>query len=209
MMTKNLIRLVIVDDHVMFLAGLKTVFQEADDMQLVASVSNSESVMEILEAEPVDIVITDLSMPDVDGIALNAMIKKKHPETKTLVLSTYNNQGKINKLIKDHVDGYLLKNAAPEILLDAIHTIFSGKKYFSEEVKKKYMENIFSVKNNQLLTNREKQVLKLITEEYTTTEIATKLCISEHTVNTHRKNLLFKLNVKNTAGLVKYALQNM
>lgn len=206
------IKLIVVDDHEMFLAGLKAIFQDEAHIRLIAAVSNSESVMKLLEQEPVDIVITDLSMPNIDGITLNGLIKKKYPEVKTLVLSTYNDPGKIDQLIKNHVDGYLLKNAAPDTLLEAINTLFSGKKYFSKEVQERYMKNVFSdgdSKGNMVLTKREKQILRLITAEYTTTEIAQELCISEHTVNTHRKNLLFKLNVKNTAGLVKYALQNI
>lgn len=209
MISKQEINLVVVDDHVMFLTGLKAIFQDEDNIHLVAALSNSELVMEVLEKEPVDIVVIDLSMPGINGTALNTLIKKKYPNIKTLVLSTYNDPGKIDQLMKNNVDGYLLKNAEPAALIEAIHSIFSNEKYFSDEVQQKYMKSLFSNKDHKILTNREIEILKLITAEYTTAQIAYELSISEHTVNTHRKNLLFKLDVKNTAGLVKYALQNI
>lgn len=207
----NKIRLVIADDHSMFLEGLKMLIEKEDHIDIVGTAKDGLGVLDCLKSTPVDVVITDLSMPNMDGMALNKNIKKKYPKTKTIVVSTLSDSDMIMQLIKNDVDGYMLKNADPKELFLAISTVFEGEKYFSPEVKDKFMTTMFSEKKKSqvpILTKREKEIIRLITAEYTTSEIATQLHISDHTVNSHRKNLLSKLEVKNTAGLVKYALKH-
>ena len=208
----NTIKLLLVDDHLMFLEGLQSLFQDENTIEISGVATNGKKALEFLEKHSVNIVITDISMPEIDGFELISTIKKKYPKTCVLVLSMHNEPRIISKLIKQHINRYLLKNAEKEELLKAINLLVKGENYFSEEVKKIYTENSFSRKKRTgfvpELSKREKEVLKLITEEYTAKEIAEKLFISQHTVESHRKNIFSKLNVKNMAGLVKYTIEN-
>ncbi len=207
------INIVIADDHHIFLDGLVSLIKEYDHINIVNTALNGNDVLKILETNKhVDLVITDISMAGMDGIELNSAIKKNYPEVHTLVLTMHNNSEMIARLTRNNVNGYLLKNAEIEELLLAIDTIMNGENYFSKVVKDNYMDSMFSrEKEGSIipeLSRREVDVLKLIANEYITREIADKLCISQHTVDTHRKNLLSKLNIRNTAGLVRYAIKN-
>jgi DNA-binding NarL/FixJ family response regulator len=206
------IKIILADDHQMFLEGLSSLLKDIPELEIISLALSGKQVIEYLEKAPADIVVSDISMPEMDGIELNKLIKKSYPEVKVLILSTHNEADMIGKMIRNDVDGYLLKNAEKDELVQAIFSIAEGEKYFSEEVKNEYMNTFFSThkkKDNQLkLSRREKEILKCIAMELTAQEIGDKLFISQNTVNTHRKNLLSKLNAKNTAGLVKYAMQN-
>ncbi len=208
---KKPIRVILVDDHAMFLEGLNALLAATDTIQIAGIALNGSEALTLLKKEKVDIVVTDISMPGLDGISLNAAIKKQFPQVKTLILSTYSDPDMIVKLTSHKANGYLLKNAEKEELLKAIHTIDAGENYFSKEVQEKYLKSVFAPEpehtNDPVLSKREKEILKYIAAEFTTPEIADKLCISQYTVNTHRKNLISKLGVKNVAGLVKYAFQ--
>ena len=210
-MTRKKIRVLIVDDHLMFLEGLQSLLQGEELIDIVGVASNGLIALDLLEQHEVDIVITDVSMPEIDGFKLVASIQKKYPKISTLVLSMHSEPMIISKLIKQNINGYLLKNAEKEELLKAINLLANGENYFSNEVKEIYTESSFNrdKKNDFLpeLSRREKDVLKLIIEELTTKEIAEKLFISQHTVESHRKNIFSKLNVKNVAGLVKLTLE--
>lgn len=208
---KGKVKILIVDDHKMFLEGLKSILSTDKEIKVKAILTDARLVMNYLDKHPIDVVLTDISMPNMDGLELSSALKNRKPSMKTLVLSTHNDPLTIQKLIKIGADGYLLKNAEKVELLKAIKTVAKGKKYFSSEVQKKYAQSLFSgsVDNTKIeLSKREKEILSLVVEEYTAQEIAAKLFISQHTVNTHRKNLLSKLGVKNTAGLVKYTIIN-
>ena len=211
-MSNKQINIALVDDHTMFLDGLAAIFSNENRINVVCSVISAQQILEKLKEETIDIVVTDISMPEMDGIELNTEIKSQFPGVKTLVLSTHNDPDRIQKLIKKDVDGYLLKNAEKGELMDALEEIYAGKKYFSKDVKEAYMNQIFHGDENSTshvkLSRREKEILKYLAEEYTAKEIADLLFISSHTVHTHKKNLISKLQVKNSAGLVKYAIQN-
>ncbi|WP_299007041.1 response regulator transcription factor [uncultured Tenacibaculum sp.] len=204
--------IILVDDHKMFLDGLLSIFNNEEAYNILLTANSGENVIKYIGAnpnQPIDIVISDISMPDIDGITLNDYIKKTRPEIKTLIVSMHTDTGMIDTLIKNDVDGYLSKNATQSELLLAVKTILSNDKYFSESVKQAYMNNVFNKGKDTMvtLTKREKDVLKLIAEEYTTQEIADKLFLSKHTIESYRKNLISKLNVKNLAGLTKYAIK--
>ncbi|MCV9387621.1 response regulator transcription factor [Reichenbachiella ulvae] len=207
---KEGIRILIVDDHKMFLQGLHSILKDQEEIEVVDTVSSGEEAIQLLEGQPIDVVLTDVSMPGVDGIQLSQYIKKELPNTKVLVLSTHSDPATIHQLISAQVEGYVLKNAEKEELVHGIKKVFQGEKYFSEEVQEKYTRSLFAVvpdeKPKVELSKREREILALIVEEYTAQQIAEELFISQHTVNTHRKNLLSKLRVKNTAGLVKQTL---
>ncbi len=206
------IKILIVDDHLMFLEGLLSLLQNENQIEIIGVASNGNEALLLLEKYDADVLITDISMPELDGFELIANLNKKYPNISTLILSMHSEPRVISKLIKLNVNGYLLKNAEKEELLKAINSLFAGENYFSEEVKKIYTESSFSrnKKYNYVpeLSRREKEVLKLIYEENTTKEIAEKLFISQYTVESHRKNIFSKLNVKNVAGLIKYAIEN-
>ncbi len=203
--------IILVDDHKMFLDGLLSVFNN-EEYRVLLTANSGKNVMKYIDTnlnEVIDLVISDISMPDVDGITLNDYIKKVRPDVKTLIVSMHTDTNMIDALIKNNVNGYLSKNATQTELLQAVKTILKGEQYFSQSVKEAYMESVFNKEKETMamLTKREKDVLKLIAEEYTTQEIADKLFLSKHTIESYRKNLLSKLNVKNLAGLTKYAIK--
>ncbi len=204
--------LIIVDDHKMFLDGLLSILNSEDEYNILLTAKDGKHIAKYLEINPderVDLIITDISMPELDGITLNKIIKERKKNTRTLVVSMHNNAEMIDNLIEHDVDGYVPKNAEKEELLKAIKTILKGEKYFSKEIKDIYLENKFSKKRQEeiKLTQREIDVITLIAQEHTTQEIADKLFLSKHTIESYRKNLIAKLNVRNLAGLTKYALK--
>ncbi|WP_294966187.1 response regulator transcription factor [uncultured Flavobacterium sp.] len=208
----NKIKLLIADDHTMFLQGIISLLEQEPNITVVDKALNGAEALEIVKKGVVDFIILDISMPEMDGIQLSKILKKQYPNIKILIVSTHSNVMIVSRLIRIGVNGYLLKNAEKEELLKAINTIASGENYFAEEVEEKHFINNSKIEkqisNLTELSSREKEILVLIAQEYNTAEIAEKTFISLNTVNTHRRNLLSKLNAKNTAGLVKYAVEN-
>ncbi len=204
--------LIIVDDHKMFLDGLLSILNSEEEYNILLTAKDGTHVAKYLEINPdekIDLIITDISMPELDGISLNKVIKKQKRNIKTLIVSMHNDSQMIDSLIENDVDGYVPKNAEKEELLKAIKTVLKGKKYFSKEIKDIYLENKFLRKKQEeiKLTQREVDVITLIAQEFTTQEIADQLFLSKHTIESYRKNLIAKLNVRNLAGLTKYALK--
>ncbi len=204
--------IILADDHKLFLEGLIKLIEKETDLHVLYYAHNGKLVMNYLDQHPeqqVDLVITDISMPDVNGIVLNNHIKETRPEISTLVVSMHTDNNMIDALIQQNVDGYISKNADSDELLAAIKAILKGGKYFSEAIKKDYMNSVFNKEKEtlEMLTSREKDVLKLIAEEYTTQEIADKLFLSKHTIESYRKTLILKLKVRNLAGLTRYAVK--
>ena len=206
--------LIIVDDHKMFLDGLLSILKTERDYNIVLTANDGKQIVKYLGVNPderIDLIITDISMAEVDGITLNKAVKDTKKGIKTLVVSMHKNAEMIESLIENDVDGYVPKNAEKEELLVAIRTILKGGKYFSREIKDLYLENKLIKKKEEkekiTLTRREIDVITLIAKEYTTQEIADKLCLSKHTIESYRKNLISKLGVRNLAGLTKYAIK--
>lgn len=209
-MLKEKIRIMLVDDHPMFLNGLSVLLKSDPLIEVVATAAGGEEALNILATHTVDVLVTDISMPEMDGIKLNTVVKAKYPKVKSLILSTHNDPERISKLIQKDVDGYLLKNAEKEEFVVALAELQNGKKYFSPEVKEKYVNSLFESKPEPQvkLSRREKEILKYLVKELTAKEIGEALFISAHTVNTHKKNLMAKLNAKNSAGLITYAMKH-
>jgi len=208
-MTYNII---IADDHKMFLDGILSILSTKDEYNILLTANSGKNILKyvsINSAEKIDLIITDISMPEVDGITLNNELKQSNPNIKVLVVSMHIDTGMIDTLIKNDVDGYVPKNAEKEEFLKAISTILNGEKYFSSIIKDAYMNSVFTKEKDtlQALTQREKDVLRLIALEHTTQEIADQLFLSKHTIESYRKNLISKLNVRNLAGLTKYAIK--
>lgn len=204
--------LIIADDHKMFLDGLQSIFQSEEAYHVLLTAKNGAQVakyVDINNNEQIDLVITDITMPEMDGITLTKILKKKNSNLKILAVSMHANPDMIDTLIENDVDGYVPKNAKKEELLKAIGTILKGGRYFSREITDIYMEHKFSKKKeeNIKLTQREIDVITLIAKEFTTQEIADRLFLSKHTIESYRKNLIAKLRVRNLAGLTKYAIK--
>jgi DNA-binding NarL/FixJ family response regulator len=204
----NKIKLILVDDHRLFGEGLRSLLAEENQFELLAMAKNGREAIPLIDSYLPDIVLTDLEMPELDGADLIKYLKKNHPNIKILVLSMHRETPIIKSIIQLGIDGFILKDAHSEELSKAILEIAKGEKYFSAEVMKVlalYL-NKANQKNYSELSSREMEILQLIANELTTNEIAQKLNLSQLTVETHRKNILLKLGVRNTAGLIKYAL---
>lgn len=204
--------LIIIDDHKMFLDGVLSILNSENEYNVVLSSTEGKNVIKYLDInsnDTIDLIITDISMPEIDGISLSKIVKEKNKKIKILVVSMHTNADMIDSLIKLDVEGYIHKNAKKEELLHAIKVILDGEKYFSKEIKDIYFENKLSKKKEEeiKLTQREIDVITLIAQEYTTQEIADKLFLSKHTIESYRKNIIGKLGVRNLAGLTKYALK--
>jgi DNA-binding NarL/FixJ family response regulator len=202
-------RVLIADDHQMFVDGLKSLLEEEEEVCVVGEAKNGLEVLDICDREVVDIVIMDINMPLMDGIQTSKELSKKYPAIKILGLSMYNDRDYISDILKAGALGYVLKNTGKENLLKAISTLQSGSSYLSEEVSKtllnSFIKNIPAAQVTEKLSDREKEVLDCIASGLTTQEIGEKLFISKNTVETHRKNLLYKLKARNTAELVNNA----
>lgn len=204
------IRILLVDDHQIILDSLSLLFDLMDGITLVDAVNDSRKVLQILEEKTVDMLITDMSMPYMNGIELSFQVKEKFPDMKILML-TVNDQGdRIQDAFKAGISGYVMKKAGRVELENAIRNIAAGQLHFSQEV----MRTLLSTKEGddqfekiKHLTKREVEIIKLIVREYSSAEIAEKLFISQGTVETHRHNIFKKLDVKNAIGLVKFALK--
>ena len=205
-----MINILIVDDHQVVLDGIQSMLEQEKDIFIAGKLMNGLDALEFLKTNPVDVSLIDINMPGIDGIELCKAILKSHPRIKVLALTTFNEVSFITNMMKNGASGYLLKNTTKEELITAIKTIQKGEQYLTHEVQEKLISASFGKKDTTFipkLTRREKEVLKLILEEFTTKEIAEKLFISTATVETHRLHLLNKLGVRNTAGLVKVAIQ--
>ncbi len=208
-----MIKIAIADDHQMFIDGIKSLLKGNKNMLVSLEATNGEQLLSLLKEQQTEVILMDVNMPVMDGIEATKQVKKLFPEIKVIMLTMFSSKDYIEKLLRAGANGYILKNTGKEELTTAIEKVMQGESYFSKEVTERIMEGLQGKKaeNNPHmveLTEREKDVLRLIVQELTSHEIADKLFISFHTVETHRKNLISKLQVKNIAGLVKYAVQN-
>ncbi|MFY0592557.1 response regulator [Roseivirga sp.] len=205
-----MIRVFIVDDHQVVIDGLSSILSDDDNIKFCGSALNGKDAIQQLETECPDVVLLDINMPEMDGIQVVKELRKRGDEVRILVLTMHNNPQFTKELIQMGVEGCILKNAGQKELILAINEVNKGERYYGKDVSDSLFE---SVKKTQdavakvQLTKREVQIIKLIASEYTTNEIATELAISTHTVDTHRKNIVSKLGIKNTAGLVKFAIE--
>lgn len=194
----------IVDDHYMVIEGIRSLLQNEKDIEWLGHATNAASCLGFLKKQQPDIILMDINLPDMNGIDLCKEVREKYPSILILGLSTFNQQAIIRNMMDNGASGYVLKNADKEELLEAINTVASGKVYLSMEAASSLKESGNEV---PVITRREKEVLLLIAEGLTNTEIAEKLFISIPTVNTHRKSLLEKFDAKNTAILISRAIR--
>ena len=201
------INILIVDDHPMVLEGMKALLSNFDYITVSGTASNAYDAMAMLKVQPVDIVIVDINLPEVSGIELTAKIKKEFPGIKILAMSTFKERSYISQMIKNGASGYLVKSASKEEIEAAILSANEGKLYLSLDINSIDL-NPEVAPDVPVVSRREKEVLQLIVDGLTNPQIAEKLFISLHTVDSHRKNLLAKFNVNNTASLIRVAIKN-
>ncbi len=202
-MTK--IKVFIVDDHYMVIEGIRSLLQNEEGIEWSGHATNAASCLAFLQQQLPDVILMDINLPDKNGIDLCKEVKEKYPSVFILGLSTFNQQSFIQKMMSNGASGYVLKNATQEELMEAIETVSKGKTYLSDEVAASLRKEVPS--EIPVVTRREKEVLLLIADGLTNAEIAKQLFLSTTTVDTHRKNLLAKFDVKNTASLIKRAAQ--
>lgn len=199
------IKVFIVDDHYMIIEGIRSLLQYQKGIEWLGHAMTASSCLAFLQQQQPDVIFLDINLPDMSGIDLCKEVKTKYPSIHIIGLSSFNQQSFIQKILENGASGYLLKNATLEELVYAIKAVKEGEIFLSNEVELTVQKNENS--KNPIITRREMEVLLLIADGLTNNEIASKLFISITTVDTHRKNLLAKFEVKNTASLIRMAAQ--
>lgn len=208
------VKVLIADDHNIVREGIKAMLQGEGWIEIAGEVADGEEVLEFLERFDVDLVLLDINMPCMDGICCAKNIQKFWPKTRVLFVSMHESEKFIVEAFRSGAAGYISKDSCKGELVNAIRTVSEGNSYFCKEASKKLLKHLNRPQEERIagthsddpvLTARETEVLALIAKEFTNHEIADRLFISPHTVVSHRRNLLQKLNAKNTAGLVRYA----
>lgn len=209
------INILITEDHEMYLEGLALLLNKQEHFSVSGTFHNGTELLEHLPDENVHLLLLDVHLPDIEAETLLKQIRVKQPDIRILYLTMMRGTRNVHKLIRHGIGGYILKNAPIAELCEAIATVANGGSYFSKEIDVSDGNDDFrqtitvnDVKIDDILTKREIEVLKLVCKEYSNSEIADKLFLSVGTVETHRKNIIAKLGVNNTVGLVKYALRN-
>lgn len=195
----------IVDDHYMVIEGIRSLLQNEKDIEWMGHATNAASCIGFLKLQQPDVILMDVNLPDQSGTDLCKQVKQLYPGVFVIGLSTFNQQPVIRNMMDNGASGYVLKNATKEELLEAIQAVSAGKTFLSFDAALSLREQVSDM---PLISRREKEVLILIADGFTNAEIAEKLFISVPTVNTHRKSLLAKFNVTNTAGLIKLAVKH-
>jgi len=208
------IQVLLADDHKIVRDGLKMMLRSHPGIDVVAEAENGSEAVSVLDSNTVDLVIMDINMPEMNGIEATSKIVKNFSGIKVLALTMSNDDQHIRQMIQAGASGYILKSSGRNELIMAIENIMEGKHYFSDEATKSIMMDLVTNKGKTHkaepdvhITDREMEILELILKELTNNEIAEKLFISPRTVDAHRRNLLQKTGVRNTAGLVRFAMK--
>jgi two-component system, NarL family, nitrate/nitrite response regulator NarL len=201
-------RILLVDDHAILLDGIRNLLEKEEGLQVTGTAESAEKALEFLKRNDVDIVITDFHMPGMDGLTLVHTIKRIQPEIKTIILSMHDETHLVKEILRAGVNGYVLKKDTHKELLNAIEEVKHGRVYLSSDINKILITNLQNPEEGRLLTDREREILKLIAKEYSNKQIAEELFISERTVETHRKNIFKKTSTNSLVGLIKFAYAN-
>ncbi len=207
-----MLSVIVIDDHPLVGNGIAMMVKDVSYLQIVSICKNGKEGLEYLENNKPDVILLDISLPDIDGLELCALIRKQNKDVKILGLTSTNEAGIITRLLANGGNGYLLKNMERDELLMAIDEVMNNRVFLSQAANQKILEQFQSVgdavRNTPLLTRREKEILSLLQEGHTGPQIAEKLFLSPYTVETHRKNLMQKLNANTTQQLLNIAQKN-
>ncbi|MGZ3883706.1 MAG: response regulator transcription factor [Bacteroidia bacterium] len=199
------LKIYLVDDHKIFVKGVATLLEAEDHLEVLGYTYDGKSALEAIRKAVPDVLLTDIQMPGFSGIELTKIVKEEFPDVKVIGLSMFDKPEIIRELIDAGAEGYLLKDIEKDELVNAIGEVRNGVMYYSGSVASALLK---SLNNKDLLTKREKEIISLIVREKTNTEIAGLLFISEHTVESHRKNIFRKTRAKSIVGLINYAHEN-
>ena len=210
-MVVNKLKIFIVDDHQILIDGIESMLKGVAEFEVVGKTLDGNLALDFLSQNHVDILLTDLYMPKMTGMELTRRVKKQFPEVKVLALSVSYDVSIVHDLMDAGISGFIIKTIGRDELIEAIQQIAKGNVYFSREVSNEILRSL-STRNdaeeeNYRLTEREIEIVKHLAQEYSNSEMAKKLCISERTVETHRKNIYRKTNTKTVLGLIKYATE--
>jgi DNA-binding NarL/FixJ family response regulator len=214
------IRILIADDHDVVRSGLIMLLRSRGEFTIVAEAADGEEAVRLVEKHRPDVAILDISMPKLDGIEATRIIKENHPEVKVLILTVHEDEEYATQVLRAGASGYILKNAGKQEIFGAVRSAAAGDRFFSPRISDIIVDGFVkrsgesparppaapSSSNRQGLTDRETEVLQFIARGFTNRQIADTLCLSFRTINTHRANLMQKLDIHDTAGLVRYAI---
>ena len=201
-------RIILVDDHTILLEGVRGLLEKEPGVQVLGTFPNAEAALVYLKDNDADLVITDFNMPGMDGLTFIHTINRIKPTIKIIVLSMHDEIHLVKEILRTGVQGYVLKKDTHQELLKAIHEVRDGKIYMSSDINKLLIVNLQRPEEGRLLTDREREIVKLIAKEYSNKQIAEELFISERTVETHRKNIFRKTGTNSLVGLIKFAYAN-
>jgi DNA-binding NarL/FixJ family response regulator len=211
---RPIIRLLIADDHEMLREGFHMILKDNKQIKIVGEASNGLELIELAEKLKPDVIITDIKMPKMDGIEATRMLTEKYPQIAVIAFTVFQDESSIIAMLEAGAQGYLIKNSSKEELLEAVNAVFQQKSYYCRDTTTKLAHHIAKSKFNlrmkarqQVFNKREKDIIRLICEEYSNKEIATDLSVSIRTVEGYREKIQEKMQVKNTAGIVVYAIR--
>jgi two-component system nitrate/nitrite response regulator NarL len=199
-----MITVAIAEDHQALIDGIQSYLEYEDDITIVGHANDGEQLLDLVEKRPPNIVLCDIRMPKVDGIAAAKVIQKKFPETKVIAFTRFDQEEAIRQMLDAGAVGYILKNSSLKVVLEAIRTVAQGKTYFDKKI---HLPSGEKNKSKSVLSSREKEILVLIGRGSTSHEIADQLFIGKSTVDTHRKNMIRKLGLSGAGELLRYALE--
>jgi DNA-binding NarL/FixJ family response regulator len=209
------IRIIIADDHDVYRDGLQLLLSKDPSIQVAGEAENGRILVEMIPEIQPDIVISDLRMPGMDGVAAISFINREHPGVKTIALSTFDSEHLIVEALEAGAVGYIIKNAQKGEIIDAIHTVYDGHPYYCRSTSLRLVKmisnsdfNPYNIKEAQMFTEKDKEIIKLICEEKSNKEIGESLFMSSRTVEGIRSRILEKMKVKTAAGIAIYAIKN-
>ncbi len=202
------IKVFLVDDHAILLDGVRSLLNATDEYEVAGSASTAEEALVYLQNNEVEILISDYSLPGMDGLGLVRVLQRIKPDLKIIIMSMHDESHLVKEILKEGIKGYLLKKDSTKELISALQQVRAGRVYLSNEINSLLIENLQNPDEGKLLTEREREILKLIAREYTNRDIAEELFISERTVETHRKNIFRKTKTSSLVGLIKFAYAN-
>lgn len=201
-----MIRLAIAEDHQSLIDGIKLLLEHEDDISIIGTANDGETLIELVKKKHINVIITDIRMPRLDGISATKIIKKEYPEIKILAFTMFEQKDAIQQMLDAGASGYILKNSPLSEVLKAIRSIYKGGTYFDSNISIDIDTNN-NTKKKGLLTKRQVEILNLIAQGKTTREIADELFIGIYTVETHRKNMIRILGLQGKGELMRYALE--